>query len=390
MRFAVVVAGCLAVCGCSATQSLVEDLASPQSQSAAPTRLHDPVADARSLVSEVYNYKKLVGYGWNGNTYADVPQLNRAIDDAVSRDMTKLIQPVSVGAAVKVLRPNPRGLGTVPEIANLRLAEARIEALRKSGLFSSLRVENSGPGKFVAKGGDYALQYAGVTWVLRDGEDRQIEVGNGSDLSVFVGLVSQAVKRLREDADYLYVLHNVAGTPGGDTVLYRDRKYPDLVSLVDAFDRTNAELSAQVAVAAKPLGGNALLILPRHAPDVSLLRPGEKPGLIDSARKAYRLALDKRFVRFVQASKTFANLTVVFADDVGAIPLEYDWVMWRDPNAAAWSARSRDDSFGTLDLSMQPGGFAAALARALTLPPDPELDAPGPAPDQAGPRYYAR
>ncbi|MGE4280243.1 MAG: hypothetical protein AB7G62_11685 [Magnetospirillum sp.] len=392
MRLALVMATCLAVSGCAAAQSAIDDLI--PDVPAAPSAKDDVAADIRSLVGEKYNYKTLVGYGWNGNTYANLAELNAAIDKAVAAEMANLPRMGSVESAIRILRPNPRSVATVPEIANLRLAEARIEALRQSGLFTALRVENIGPGKFVAKGGDFVMRYETVIWKLRDGEDRQIAIGNGADLSSFVAKVSGAVDTLRNDTTYLYVLHNVAGPKGGEMVSYRDQKYSDLVSLVDAFDRVNAELVGHVVPTTKPLGGRALLILPRHAPDISLLRPGENPGLIDSGRKAYRLALDKRFARFLQASKVFADVTSVFADEVGAVPVEYDWVLWREPNASVWSARSRDDDFGTLMLNTQPQGFATALTQALTPPPDPELDATedpaGSMVDGLVPRIYER
>lgn len=393
MRLALVMATCLAVSGCSAAQSAIDDLT--RNVPAAPSAKDDVAADIRSLVSEKYNYKTLVGYGWNGNTYASQAELIAAIDKTVAAEMAKLVRVGSVESAVRILRPNPRSLGTATETANLRLAEARIEALRQSGLFTSLRVENTAPGKFVAKGGDYVLRYEVVTWRLRDGEDRQTAIGNGADLPSFVAKVAKAVDILRNDKDYLYVLHSVAGQNGAEMVSFRDQKYPDLVSLVDAFDRLNAELAGQVVPTTKPLGGRALLVLPRHAPDVSMLLPGENPGLIDSARKAYRLALDKRFARFVQAAKVFSDVTVVFADEMGAIPVEYDWILWREPNASEWSARSRDEEIGPLSLSSQPGGFAAALTQALTMPPDTEMElnvAPpsGPQPDYVAPRVYMR
>jgi len=391
MRFAMVVATCLAVSGCSTAQSAIDDL----TQSAPPplSAKEDPQADILSVVSESYNYKTLAGYGWNGKTYTTVAQLNEAIDKAVAAEMAKLVRPVPVDAGLKILRPNARSLTKPTEIANLRLAEARIEALRNSGLFAAIRVENTAPGKFVTKGGDLVMKYAVVNWMLRDGEDRQIPVGNSADLSTFVHKVAAAVGKLREDADYLYVLRGGTGSKGGETVVYRDQDYSDLVSVIDAFDRTNAELVPQVVPAAKPLGGRALLILPRHAPDRPLLHAGENLGLVESARKAYRLALDKRFARFVQASKMFADVTLVFADEVGALPMDYDWVLWREPNDSSWSARSRDDDFGALKLSTQPNGFAQALAQALTLPPDPDLDVPeppGPVPDSLAPRFFVR
>lgn len=391
MRLALVMATCLAVSGCSAAQSAIDDLT--RNVPAAPSAKDDVAADIRSLVSEKYNYKTLVGYGWNGNTYASTAELNAAIDKAVATEMAKLARLGSVESAVRVLRPNPRSLGTVTEVANLRLAEARIDALRQSGLFTSVRVENTAPGKFVAKGGDYVLRYEVVTWRLRDGEDRQVAIGNGADLPSFAAKVARGVETLRNDKDYLYVLHSVAGQNGAEMVSFRDQKYPDLVSLVDAFDRLNAELAGQVVPTTKPLGGRALLVLPRHAPDVPLLLPGENPGLVDSARKAFRLALDKRFARFVQASKMFADVTLVFADELGAVPVDYDWVLWRDPNASVWSARSRDDDFGPLTLNTQPQGFAASLAQSLTLPPDPDLDVVDPsgaAADGLVPRVYER
>lgn len=391
MRFAMVVATCLAVSGCAAAQSAVDDLTS--SSPSVLSVKDDPRADIRSLVSEAYNYKTLVGYAWNGQTYADMARLNDAIDKAVVAEMAKLVRPAPVEGSLRVLRPNARSLSKPTEIANLRLAEARIEALRQSGLFSSLRVENTSPDKFVAKGGGYVLRYEVVRWMLRDGEDRQIAIGNSSDLSTFVAKVAQAVETLRADSNHLYVLRPAVGAKGEEMVSYRDQRHANLASLVDAFDRVNADLVAQVVPTSKALGGRALLVLPRRAPDPLLLLAGENPGLIDSARKAYRLALDKRFARFVQASKLFAEVSVVFADEVGALPIDYDWVLWREANASLWSGRSRDDDFGPLNLSTQPGGFALALAQALTLPSDPELDVPeppGPVPDSQAPRFYAR
>lgn len=393
MRFAMVVATCLAVSGCAAAQSAIDDLTSSSPSPSPLSVKDDPRADIRSVVSESYNYKTLVGYAWNGQTYADMERLNDAIDKAVVAEMAKLMRPAPVDSSLRVLRPNARSLSKPTEIANLRLAEARIEALRQSGLFSSLRVENTSPDKFVAKGGGYVLRYEMVRWVLRDGEDRQIAIGNSSDLSTFVAKVAQAVETLRADSNYLYVLRPAVGSKGDEMVSYRDQRHANLASLVDAFDRVNAELVAQVVPTSKALGGRALLVLPRRAPDSLLLLAGENPGLIDSARKAYRLALDKRFARFVQASKLFAEVSVVFADEVGAVPIDYDWVLWREANASLWSGRSRDDDFGPLKLSTQPGGFALALAQALTLPPDPELDVPeppGPVPDSQAPRFYAR
>lgn len=387
MRFAMVVATCLAVSGCAATQSALDQIGT------ATLGAEDPVADSRWRVSESYNYKTLRGYAWNGTVYADEGQLNRTIDDAVTKDMAALGAHKKVAAALKVLRPNANTVGGGADMANLRLAEARIEALRNSAVFQSLRVENAAPGRFVTKGKDYALQFDRRGWLLRDGEDRQVAVGNGKTLASFVDKVLEAVDILDADRDRLRVFSPASGPNGGEMVTYRDRTYADLVSLVDAFDRDNAQMAGHVVPATKPLGGRALLVLPRRGPDRMLLLAGEKPGLISSARKSYRLALDKRFARYLQAGKIFNDITLVFADELGAVPLEYDWILWRLPNDWGWSGSSRDHDFGMLNLSAQPGGFADALVQALTLPPDVELDDLSPPPplrNTMEPQYFMR
>ncbi|MCA1908862.1 MAG: hypothetical protein LDL39_10930, partial [Magnetospirillum sp.] len=260
MRFAMVVATCLAVSGCSAARSAIDDLTS--SSPSAVSAKQDAQDDPRSLVSESYNYKTLVGYAWNGTVYADERQLHQAIDGVVAKEMANLVSHKKVPSALKVLRPKVNGLGGVAETANLRLAEARIEALRKSAVFQSLRVENLAPGRFFAKGKDYVLQFDQRGWLLRDGEDRQIAVANGSTLSSFIDNVLDAVSRLAADHHQLRVFSLASGSRGREMVSYRDRSYADLVSLVDAFDRVNAELAGQITPAAKPLGGRALLVLP--------------------------------------------------------------------------------------------------------------------------------
>lgn len=386
-----VVATCLAVSGCSAAQSAIDDLTS--SSPSAVSAKQDAQDDPRSLVSESYNYKTLVGYAWNGTVYADERQLHQAIDGVVAKEMANLVSHKKVPSALKVLRPKVNGLGGVAETANLRLAEARIEALRKSAVFQSLRVENLAPGRFFAKGKDYVLQFDQRGWLLRDGEDRQIAVANGSTLSSFIDNVLDAVSRLAADHHQLRVFSLASGSRGREMVSYRDRSYADLVSLVDAFDRVNAELAGQITPAAKPLGGRALLVLPRRGPDTLLLLPGEMPGLVSSARKAYRLALDKRFARYLQAGKIFNDIILVFADELGAVPLDYDWILWRLPNDWGWSGSSRDHNFGMLKLSAQPGGFADALVEALSLPPDVELDdlsPPRPLRNNMEPKFFMR
>ncbi|MCA1908861.1 MAG: hypothetical protein LDL39_10925, partial [Magnetospirillum sp.] len=130
-----------------------------------------------------------------------------------------------------------------------------------------------------------------------------------------------------------------------------------------------------------------------RGPDTLLLLPGEMPGLVSSARKAYRLALDKRFARYLQAGKIFNDITLVFADELGAVPLDYDWILWRLPNDWGWSGSSRDHNFGMLKLSAQPGGFADALVEALSLPPDVELDdlsPPRPLRNNMEPKFFMR
>lgn len=352
----------LALAGCAPASS-------PSSTLPASTPLGTQ-ADRATLVGDVYDHRVLVGYRWNGDVFATEAQLYAAIDQAIARDREKLPRPVSGGGAVTVLRPNPRAVVGVSQGANLRLAEARIEALRNSGLFSAVRVENDAPGKFTARGGDHVLRFDQESWRLLDGQDRHIGVANGKDLVQFVANVAQAAALLRGDDDFVHALGFVQVTGAPDVVVYQDRKYTDLVSLTDALDRVNAARTAQVVPTARPLGGKVLVVMPRHLAEGASLRPGERPGLIDSARKAYRQALDRRFARFVVASKLFAEVRVDQADSLGRVPLDYDWVLWRDAASPMWSARSRDMELGRFGFPVEPADFTALLARLLTLPPD--------------------
>lgn len=386
MRLLALVAMTLALAGCAAVPSEVP--------ATVPEGRATPQADRAAQVAEVYNYKVLSGYSWNGKVYTDSRALFTAIEGQAGADWPKLPKLDSTGAALRVLAPSRLSAQSVAASANLRLAELRVEALRASRLFTALRAETDGAGKFQARGGDYVLRYDGAAWTLKDGEDRETGIGVATTLPGFVANVDAGVQALRADAEFLRVIHPEPGRP--DVVRYRGQAFPGLVPVVDAFDRVNAELAAQVTPAVRPVGGRALLVLPRHAPDVPYLLPGERPGLTDAARKAYRQALDRRFARFVVAAKVFAEVKVIHGDEVGAVADGVDWVLWRAPNGTVWTVRTADGDSFDLPLSVQPQGFATALAEALLPPPDPAVpDEPaagpaGPLPANMAPSLYVR
>jgi hypothetical protein len=116
------------------------------------------------------------------------------------------------------------------------------------------------------------------------------------------------------------------------------------------------------------------------------LRPGEQLALLDSARQAYRLSLDKRVARFVAASKVFSSVAVEFGNDPEPAQGAFDWVIWRSPDAMSWSARGRDGVMMTLVLPILPDDFAPQLIQAMTPPPPPpsEVD-PEPMPSVGDP-----
>lgn len=327
-------------------------------------RLDDQITLQRSQKDN-----RVLSYGWNGHSYADEATLLAAMEPRISQNLANLTPLPTSLAAGRVVLPDPQKQSGDPSgRARWRLDQARADALRASALFSPLRTEWAGRGQPEAGEGEYLLIAHGPWWELKDGEDRSVPVAVGADLGGFIDNVAAAVKVLAADRRHLRVFK-----AAGNAVLYDGQSYSHLPELIDAFDRANAALTAQVMPAKIVRGGSARVILPRHPPAETLLLAGETLPLLDAARKAYVLALDRRLARFILAAKVFSSVQVDFADTVDPALGDFDVVLWRAPEAGQWSMKQGTGAGQSLDLSVAPMDFAQKLTVAVTPPAFPAL-----------------
>lgn len=360
----VMVALALALSGCGSApepQAATDKVARPD-MAGRPTLSGDWMSSAHS-------------YRWGGSSFSSGPMLMDAVNDRIARHMALISAPTVSPAALRVLLPLPGGGDAVVSEAGRQLDMARIEAVRAVGMFKSVRVELTGRDKFNARGHDYVLLLENGQWRLKSGNGLETVVDDGADLTAFLDNLATGLDQLQGGGDWAAAL---SVGPSGQSVQFQGREYLSMLRLNDAFDHANANLLRKIRPADKPLGGRVLIVIPTMGASDIQLRPGEQLALLDSARQAYRLSLDKRVARFVAASKVFSFVAVEFGNDPEPVQGAFDWVIWRSPDAMSWSARGRDGVMMTLILPIFPDDFAAQLIQAMT--PPPPLPPPQPDP----------
>ncbi|MBR9973511.1 hypothetical protein [Magnetospirillum sulfuroxidans] len=363
MRLSLVVAAlALALSGCGSA---------PEPQATAAKTARPDMAGRPSLSGDWMSGAR--SYRWGGSSFSSGPALMAVVNDRIARHMTLISTPTTNVAALRVLLPLPGGGDAVVAEASRQLDMARIEAIRAVGMFKSVRVELTGRDKFKARGHDYVLLLENGQWRLKNGNGLETVVDDGADLTAFLDNLAAGLDRLQGGGDWAAVL--TVG-PSGHGVQFQGREYLSMLRLNDAFDTANAELLRKIKPTDKPLGGRALLVIPTMGASDIQLRPGEDLALLDTARQAYRLSLDKRVARFVAASKVFSFVAVEFGNDPEPAQGAFDWVLWRMPDAMSWSARGRDGVVMSVVLPILPDDFAGQLIQAMTPPPPPPAAEP--------------
>lgn len=334
-----------------------------------------PMAPATKVSATLDRLGAPVSYQWAGQNFTTSDLLLKAVDQRIALESAKVTAQPQVANSLRVVLPatysGPYGVSE----GMRRQDQARIDAVRASGLFKSLRVEYADVTTAVPKGRDFVLFKDRSGWRLRDAQDRETMVMDGDNtLAGFVTQVAHAVADVQGDLDFLRVVFTRAGHSG---IFFRGQEYKDLASLNDAFDSYNAEQVKLVKPSDQPLVGRALVIVPTQTKDG--MRFSERMADLEAARKAYTLSRDKRIARFIAAAKLFTTVEVDFGNENDPPQGSFDWVIWRNPENSFWSVRQKGGDTLLVQLPAKPESFSADFLRAVKVTGDEAVFAPHPA-----------
>lgn len=318
--------------------------------------------------SGVLVHERIAGidhYDWRGGRFASEAALMAAADERLAAEVAAVKPRASSGRRLRVVLPPPPDRELAIDRFYYRLDQARVEALRRSGLFDDVTVEATASRDPGVEGRDFVLFRAGDVWKIKDARDRRLRLLVAPDANAFVAHVENALKDFAGELDWL----GVTPVKGGVVYQYQGREYSGLRALKVALDGQRRGDEARLVRASHPLGGRVLVVLPadsRSALSLGGKMPEQSPfaqGL--QGFDAFQRHSDRRVGAFVAASGLFDAAEVVTS---AAEPdsSSHDWVLWRRPGDAKWLARPRGGRAAELAMPDDPATFADQLHAALT------------------------
>jgi hypothetical protein len=218
--------------------------------------------------------------------------------------------------------------------------KARLKALEKSGLFTTISREAGnvsilGPGT-----ADYALWFEGGIWHIRYRTGNPDVLLNPANVTAWLSLVSAKVKSAKEERPDSFSIHSVNN--GKVWFTWSGADYYTVEPMAALMDAEFLRKGRQVQRVPDPLGGKIKVVLATFAAgDTRAKFPNpENAQLVRDANRAYGLATAHGKLEALRHSGLFDTITVETAD-VSDVPVDgYDYVLWQVGNAP-WSWRYR-------------------------------------------------
>jgi len=308
-------------------------------------------------------------YEWMGRRYLSEAELIAALESHMA-DQISAITPEEQPSdkTLRVVLPPPNGLDRGVGRFYHRLDELRLDALRKSGLFTDFQVETVTTRDPGAEGRDFVLYRANGVWRMKDTQGRSLRLLAAGNAPAFVIMVKDALTDLTGDLDSLSAIP----LEGGVAYNFRGKEYTGLRGLRSAFDNQLAEDQKRIVGVTPSLADSALVVLPRDTQIASgLTQKLEKlPRASETlpGAEAFQRYRDRRAGQFIAGSGLFKTVRVVTADWAEPEQGAYDWVFWRQPGQHEWMMRPKDGTAFSEAMPDKPESFAEDLRTKLTQP----------------------
>jgi hypothetical protein len=298
-----------------------------------------------------------VVYTWHKHDYEGAANLLLAVQAEVTASLDKVKPSVappfgSLRVAFAKMPPpnivneqNPAGVAEVKD-AYVSLWQAiddgRLKALQKSGLFSSITNETANIDILDPGSADFALWREGG-WHLRYRKGNPHDIGNMTDVALWLGYVTIAARTAKSDLPGAFSLHT-PNTPNKGKVWFtwEGTDYFAVEPLVPLMDAEFMQQAGDTERLSGRIGGKVKIVLATFdaaTTNVAATDP-ENVRLSREALKAYGRAVANGRVEALRRSKIFDSITVETAD-VSDVPVAgYDYVLWESAtNPYSWRYR---------------------------------------------------
>lgn len=241
---------------------------------------------------------------------------------------------------------------------------ARVDALRRAGLFERVEIDTADVVDPSVSGSDYVLYKATSDWMLKNPEGKKARLMAGTTLPVFIGFVQRGVDDLRRDDDSLAT--HIRQNPDRLIFAYNGVEYTDVRELERAVrDHQETRIKRGGAVSTA-LGGRAKIIVPTNPK----ARPLGSNLLLEVQHSlgfsAYVRALNDRNVELIKRAKMFDSVVIERGDIMEPLQDSYDWLLWQRPDQPlVWFGRAQTGDLVRLSLSRPPEELGAFVADQL-------------------------
>jgi hypothetical protein len=217
--------------------------------------------------------------------------------------------------------------------------DGRLKALEKSGIFSSITTETANIGILDPGAADFALWRDG-SWHLRYHKGNPHDIGNMTDVALWLGYVTIAARSAKSDLPGAFTLN----TPPKGKVWFTWAG-TDYFAVEPMIPLMNAEFVRQAGETERlssRIGGKVKIVLATFdaaTANIAATDP-ENIRLSREALKAYGLAVANGRVEALRHSKIFDSITVETADTSDVPVADYDYVLWESAtNPYSWRYR---------------------------------------------------